>query len=53
MSVPTVMVTVPRMAATVALEVEVPMARSRVFSPLALAVSVIGTDAMIRVGIAA
>src|SRR6195952_218425 len=42
----------PRMAATAALEIEVPIARTRALSPLAEAVSVIGTDAMMIVGIA-
>ena len=50
---PTSMVTELRAAATAALAVDVPMARSNVFRPLAEAVSVIGTARMIRVGIAA
>ena len=50
---PTCIVTEPSTAATAALEVDVPIARSRAFSPFAEAVSVIGTDAMISVGIAA
>ncbi len=50
---PTTIVTEPRTAATAALDDEVPSARSRAFRPFADAVSVIGTDAMISVGIAA
>ena len=50
---PTCVVTEPSTAATAALESEVPMARSRAFKPFADAVSVIGTDAMISVGMAA
>jgi hypothetical protein len=50
---PTSMVTELRAAATAALEVDVPTARSNVFRPLAEAVSVMGTARMIRVGIAA
>ena len=49
----TVMVTAVSRPAITALAVEVPRARSRAFSPLAEAVSVIGTLAMIRLGIAA
>jgi len=49
----TSMVTELRTAATAALAVDVPMARSNVFRPLAEAVSVMGTERMIRVGIAA
>ena len=41
---PTSMVTELRTAATAALAVDVPMARSNVFRPLAEAVSVIGTE---------
>ncbi|MCY1221328.1 hypothetical protein D9M72_333800 [compost metagenome] len=50
---PTVMVTEVRTAATAALDVEVPMDRTRLLRPLAEAVSVMGTAPMIRVGIAA
>jgi len=39
-------------AATVALETDIPIARTRALSPFADAVSVIGTDDMISVGIA-
>ena len=49
----TSIVTELRAAATAALEVDVPTARSKVFRPLAEAVSVMGTARMIRVGIAA
>ena len=47
------MVTELRTAATAALAVDVPTARSNVFRPFAEAVSVMGTARMIRVGIAA
>ena len=47
------MVTDPRTAATAALDDDVPSARSSALRPFADAVSVIGTDPMIRVGIAA
>jgi hypothetical protein len=50
---PTTIVTELRMAPTAALALDVPTDRSRVFRPLAEAVSVIGTARMINVGIAA
>ena len=53
MSAPTDMVTEVKTAATAALDVEVPMARTRLFRPFAEAVSVMGTAPMISVGMAA
>ena len=50
---PTVTVTAESSAAIVALAVEVPRARSSALRPFADAVSVIGTLAMIRLGMAA
>ena len=49
----TVIVTAVSNPAMTALAVEVPRARSRAFRPFAEAVSVIGTFAMIRLGMAA
>ena len=49
----TVIVTAVSNPAMTALAVEVPRARSRAFRPFAEAVSVIGTLAMIRLGMAA
>ena len=46
-------VTDARIAATTALDIDVPIARSSVLTPLADAVSVIGTERMMRVGMAA
>ena len=52
-SAPIDMVTEVRTAATAALDVEVPIDRTRLFNPFAEAVSVMGTAAMIRVGMEA